>query len=119
MGENQARALVQHVLLEKFSEPTGVEPVAAGLPSSFALHQNYPNPFNPSTRIAFDLPVNTRVSLKVFDLLGRAVATLLDEQMQAGRHIVSWNAEGMPSGVYFTRLDAGRFSGTRKLLLMK
>jgi len=119
MGEAQATALVRHVLLDRFSEPTEVEPIAAGLPSSYMLHQNYPNPFNPSTRIAFDLPDNSRVSLKIFDVLGREVATLLDEQMEAGRHLVSWNADGMPSGVYFVRLDAGPFSGTRKLLLMK
>jgi hypothetical protein len=119
MGEAQARTLVRHVLLERFSEPTTVETVSEGVPSKYVLHQNYPNPFNPSTRIAFDLPEDSRVSLKIYDVLGRQVATLLDEQMQAGRHIVSWNAEGMPSGVYFTRLDAGRFSGTRKLILMK
>jgi hypothetical protein len=119
MEEAQARALVQHVLLTKFSEPTAVEPVPGAMPSRYVLHQNYPNPFNPSTQIAFDLPENSRVSLKIYDVLGRKVATLLDEQREAGRHTVSWNAEGMPSGVYFTRLDAGRFSGTMKLLLMK
>ena len=85
----------------------------------FGLEQNYPNPFNPATTISFVLPSTLVVSLKVFDALGREVSVLLSERMPAGKYSQQWNAEGLPSGVYFYRLQVGSFSETKKLTLMK
>ncbi len=88
-------------------------------PESFSLRQNYPNPFNPSTTINYDLSANTFVSLKVFDVLGRQVRTLIDERQNAGNHSVSFDASDLPSGVYFYRLEVGTYHDTKKLLFLK
>jgi hypothetical protein len=85
----------------------------------FLLEQNYPNPFNPDTKIGFRLSEKGFTSLKLYDVLGREVATLVSEIMTAGHHEVSWNARGLPSGVYFARLFSDEYSGTRKLVLLK
>jgi L-ascorbate metabolism protein UlaG (beta-lactamase superfamily) len=88
-------------------------------PTTFSLEQNYPNPFNPSTVIKYQLPVSGEVTLAVYDLLGRRVAVLVSEKLAAGRYSREWNAAEIPSGVYFCRLNAGSFSQTRKIILMK
>jgi hypothetical protein len=88
-------------------------------PLHFALEQNYPNPFNPSTTISFSLPSISFVSLKIFDLLGREVATVVSEEMSAGKYTKQWNANGMPSGIYYFRLQAGSFSESKKLVLLR
>jgi hypothetical protein len=89
--------------------------------ASFALRQNYPNPFNPATTISFDIPANThgRVTLKIFDLLGRDVATLVDENKAAGSYKVVWNAGGLASGIYLYKLQTENYSSVRKLTLLK
>jgi hypothetical protein len=87
--------------------------------TEYKLYPNYPNPFNPTTVIQFDLPKTGNVSLKVFDILGREIATLINEQKQAGLHKVNFNASGLSSGVYFYRIAAGSFSQTRKMVIMK
>ncbi|MCX6150282.1 MAG: YCF48-related protein [Ignavibacteriales bacterium] len=89
------------------------------IPRSFLLSQNYPNPFNPSTIISFSLPTQSFTSLKVFDLLGREVTTIVSEEMAAGSYMRTWNAEGLPSGIYFYRLQADNFSETKKLMVIK
>lgn len=89
------------------------------IPEEFRLDQNYPNPFNPSTTIQFGLPVNSRVSLTLYDILGRKVTTLIDEELQAGNHDVILNASGLPSGLYFYRLRTNSFVKTKKLTLLK
>ncbi|MDP2886152.1 MAG: FG-GAP-like repeat-containing protein [Ignavibacteria bacterium] len=89
------------------------------VPAEFSLEQNYPNPFNPSTKISFSLPSTSYVSLRVFDVMGREVATLVSEELSAGNHTRQWNATGMPSGVYLYRLQAGSYVQTRKLILLK
>ncbi|MBN1398734.1 MAG: CotH kinase family protein [Bacteroidetes bacterium] len=89
------------------------------VPDKFMLSQNYPNPFNPSTTIIYDIPASGHVTLKVFDLLGREVAVLVNENKSAGSYHATWNASGMTSGIYFYRLTAGKFSETKKLVLMK
>ncbi len=86
---------------------------------SYALWQNYPNPFNPTTSIRFSLPRHERVILKVFDLLGRELNTLVDEAMTAGEHTVIFNAQHLPTGVYCYRIQAGSFVQTKKLILLK
>ena len=85
----------------------------------FALRQNYPNPFNPSTKFSFSLPSKSFTTLKVFDLIGREVATIVNEEMQAGNYSKQWVAQGLSSGVYFYRLQAGKYIETRKLILLK
>jgi hypothetical protein len=89
------------------------------VPRDFRLFQNYPNPFNPSTQISYSLPITHHASLKVFDLLGREVAVLVDEESSPGAHTATWDASGFPSGVYFYRLHAGDFVETKKLILTR
>ncbi len=89
------------------------------MPSKFTLEQNYPNPFNPSTVINYQLPANCFVTLKVYDVIGRNVATLISERQNAGEHSAIFNGVGLPSGVYLYRLTAGNLSQTRKLMLIK
>jgi hypothetical protein len=94
------------------------------LPKEFILYQNYPNPFNPITVIKYEIPGQARndnalVTLKVYDLLGREVATLINEEKPAGRYEVIFDASSLASGVYFYRLEAGSFSSAKKMLLIK
>lgn len=90
-----------------------------GGPVEYYLYQNYPNPFNPVTRIEYQLPTTCHVSLKIFDLLGREVATLVNQSQQPGKHQLSWDANNNPSGVYLYRLSAGSYMTTRKMLLVR
>jgi hypothetical protein len=85
----------------------------------FHLEQNYPNPFNPSTTIQFRVPNSSFVNLKVYDILGREVATLVNEEKPAGNYEVEFNANDLSSGIYFYTLKAGKYLQTRKLILMK
>ena len=89
------------------------------IPDHFALEQNYPDPFNPSTEIRYDLPEDAHVLLKIYDLLGREVATLVDGPETSGYRTVRFDASTLPSGVYFYRLQAGVFVDVKKMLLMK
>ena len=90
------------------------------LPSAFVLHQNYPNPFNPSTQIAFALPSAQRVTLKVFDLTGKEVATLLhNEPKPAGVHAMTFDAQNLPSGMYLYKVQAGGFVETKRMVLIR
>lgn len=90
-----------------------------GIPTEFELSQNYPNPFNPSTVISYQLPVSSRVELKVFDMLGREVAFLVNERRPAGEHRVSFNAQGLASGIYIYQLQAGSKTFTKRLTMIK
>ena len=89
------------------------------LPVSFELKQNYPNPFNPETAIQFALPEASKVSLKIFNITGQTVETLAEGYLDAGYHSVVWNAESLPSGVYFYSLETGGFSAVKKCVLVK
>ncbi len=90
-----------------------------GVPAGFKLGQNYPNPFNPATKMKYTVPERAHVSLKVYNLLGQVVSTLVDQQQSAGNYIATFEANNLPTGVYFYRLEAGRFTETRKMLLLK
>lgn len=98
---------------------TGVHRDAPAIPGTFSLSQNFPNPFNPSTTISYRLPVNGLVTLKIYDILGRVVRTLVDRRETAGSYSVNFNAAGLPSGVYFYRLEAGSYHDAKKLVLLK
>ncbi len=99
--------------------PVSSEPEPTDLPNQVVLHQNYPNPFNPSTVIRYQLPVSSVVSLKLFDILGREVAVLVDGKVNAGSHQVTFNAYGLSSGVYFYRLETTGFVDTKQFTLIK
>ncbi len=96
-----------------------VEEIDEGDPESFFLSQNYPNPFNPSTTISYSIPTEGYVTLKVYDVLGHEVASLVDEQKQIGTFDVHFDANALSSGVYYYQLKAGEFTTTKKLVLMK
>jgi Secretion system C-terminal sorting domain len=99
---------------------TGVSDGAVNqTPLKCSLSQNYPNPFNPSTVISYQVASFSKISLKVFDLMGREVATLVNEVKSAGSYTATFNAANMPSGVYFYRLQAGSFTETKRLVLLK
>lgn len=101
------------------SEYSEVVEVVFDVPAAYTLMQNYPNPFNPSTTISFTLPSSSNVTLKIFDVLGNEIATLVDEVKNAGSHQVQFDAAGLPSGMYLYRLQTGDFNETRKMLLTK
>jgi hypothetical protein len=87
--------------------------------TSWNLEQNFPNPFNPTTTIRFTLPASQFVTLRVFDIVGNEVATLVDGRKSSGSHVVEFDGAGLASGIYFCRLEAGQFVETKKLVLMK
>jgi len=89
------------------------------LPGEFSLSQNYPNPFNPTTMIRYDLPRQSYVRIIIYDILGREVATLVNELQDAGYKSKQWSAEGVPSGVYFYSLQIANFSRMKKMILLK
>ena len=104
--------------IKPLSTITGVDNVTE-LPRDFSLTQNYPNPFNPSTVISYQIPVNSYVSLKVFDLVGNEVAVLVNEMQNSGTYSVTFDAGKLSSGVYFYELRAGSYRAVKKLLLTK
>jgi hypothetical protein len=89
------------------------------IPTVYALEQNYPNPFNPTTTINYQLPEKGHANLRVYDILGNLVTTLLDEELNPGYYSVTWDASGLASGIYFYRLNSGSFVSTKKLILLK
>ena len=89
------------------------------IPNTFSLEQNYPNPFNPSTVISYQVPVSGNVILKVYDVLGNEITTLVDEYIPAGRYEVEFNASTLPSGVYFYQLEAVDYVNTKKMILLQ
>jgi len=98
---------------------TSVERIASNSPMHFTLEQNYPNPFNPTTTIGFRIQVPSLATLKVFDILGHKVATLVNEMLDSGSYSVIWDATDFAGGVYFFQLQAGTFVETKKLVLVK
>jgi flagellar hook assembly protein FlgD len=99
--------------------PTGVEEEIIGPPRIFSLSQNYPNPFNTSTTIEYSLPEEAVVTIEIYDILGCKIETLVSGRQAAGSHAVVWEAEDVPSGVYFYRIEAGEYSQTQKCVLLK
>ena len=105
-------------------DPTAINNNNSGIPKKFALYQNYPNPFNASSNIKFDIPSNVKrqmsnVKIIIYDILGRRVETLVNEELKPGTYEISWDANNYPSGVYIYMLSAGDFSDTKKMILLK
>ena len=98
---------------------TGVDNEDFDIPQTFSLLQNYPNPFNPSTNISYNIPNGSLVTLKVYDILGKEIVTLVNESKQAGSYNVQFDANNLSSGVYFYSIQAGDFFESRKMILMK
>ena len=98
---------------------TGYNTISTEIPSSFSLMQNYPNPFNPNTVISFRLSVAGQVTLKIYDVLGKEVETLVSEKLEAGTYSVNWDASKYSSGVYFYRIQAGDFVDTKRMTFIK
>jgi len=105
-----------------YVDPTDIEKTEELLPTEFIVEQNYPNPFNPSTKIKYSIPVgqsNYHVVIKVYDVLGRLVEELMNTNQQPGNYEVEFNANGLTSGIYFYTVTAGKFSLTKKMVLMR
>jgi hypothetical protein len=135
LGQREHVAYFWHVLAHSLYPPVTIRsieqfqfvldttqniwPWESTLPREFSLNAISPNPFNATTTIAFDLPRLSDVSLRIFEINGRVAATLIDAELGPGSHRVQFDGELLASGVYFVRLQAGEFTATRKLLLLK
>lgn len=110
-----------NLLAAETGAPVSIEGVgeSGDLPSHFALHDSYPNPFNPTATISFDVKEPARVRLVVHDVLGRRVATLVDEERAPGRYRATFDARGLASGLYLYRIDMGAFRDVKTMLLVK
>jgi hypothetical protein len=93
--------------------------ITAEFPKEYKLHVNYPNPFNPKTSIRYDIPYSCKVTIKIFDVMGREVSALVNEQLEPGFYEVEWNASGYSSGIYFYNITTDTFTETKKMILIK
>lgn len=108
----------KRLYFDRFGAVTSVNN-ETGIPSQYSLSQNYPNPFNPTTKIDFSIPKNSLVTLKVYDILGKQVGVLVNKEFTAGSYTVDFNASSLAAGVYFYTINAGDFTETKKLVLVK
>jgi len=118
-GPSLAQQMFTRIIISRDSLITGSKNISGEIPVNYNLYQNYPNPFNPITNIRFDIRNSSLVKLIIYNILGKEVATLVNEKLSAGSYEVSWNASGYPSGVYFYRIQAGDFVDVKKILLVK
>ena len=117
--KNNAYAGTDKGVFVSYISSTGLHNYAQTYPSMFSFSQNYPNPFNPTTMIEYSLPKASHVKIVVFDMLAREVRTITNQQKSAGRYKVEFNANNLPSGVYFYQLQTNEFTETKKLLLIR
>ena len=101
------------------NEQTNVAMQHAEPPASFRLFQNHPNPFNSKTKISFEIKNRTKIHLKIYNIAGHCIQTLVNQHTPAGKYTVTWDASGLPSGIYFCRLETEDFILNRKMILMK
>jgi hypothetical protein len=104
--------------------PIGINQISSAVPKEFILYQNYPNPFNPETKIQFEIPFfgeadEWSVTLSIYDILGKEVTKLVNEELQPGKYEVTWNASIYPSGIYYCVLSSGNYSSAKKLVLVR
>ena len=124
-ASSQAMKNMIHAVAIIEGTPTSInDPHKGPIPTAFELHQNYPNPFNPLTNIRFQLAADVEVTLKVFDLLGREIKTLVNAKLSKGIHNVTWDGDAedgttLSSGVYFVLMNTENYTATRKLILLK
>jgi len=104
---------------QKYNNITSVKTFSNEFPSNYSIAQNYPNPFNPETKISFNLPKAGFVTLKVYNVLGEEVSTLVNEEKTAGKYVVDFNSHGLTSGIYFYTIQSGSFHATKKMTLIK
>jgi len=116
---NLKGAKINGVVYGDTNMPVKIININNKVPSSYSLSQNYPNPFNPTTNIKYQIKENAIVTLKIYDILGKEIETLVNEKQSPGTYEVNWNANAFPSGVFFYRLEAGDYSETRKMILIK
>ncbi len=120
-GEDEGDMDLDVLLVKINPDPTGIQTKSPLMPNKFHLSQNYPNPFNPSTSINFNIPKGSQVKLKIFDILGREAATLINKKMPAGKHTIYFNANeyGLASGILFYKLETNSHQEIKKMLLIK
>jgi hypothetical protein len=104
--------------------PIGITQISENIPGKYILYQNYPNPFNPVTKIKFSIPASVKsersnVKLIIYDILGREISSLVNDNLKPGEYEASWNAAGFSSGIYFYKLYAGNYSETKRMILLK
>ena len=119
VGNSTVAMKLDNIVMHEHDFGTPVVRKSEVLPSRYSLLQNYPNPFNPTTTISFALPKKSIVSLKIYDVIGKEVATVVNTQLESGYYSYVWNATSIPSGMYFYRLQAGSFTETKKLVLLR
>ena len=98
---------------------TGIKQISSEIPTEYKLYNAYPNPFNPKTKIKLDLPQNGFIKLVVYDVMGREIETLVNQQMNAGTYIIDFNASNLASGIYYYRIVASDFVAVKKMVLLK
>jgi hypothetical protein len=103
----------------RYSKVSGIDPISGNIPSAYELKQNYPNPFNPATTIRFDVPKSSFIRVSVYDVLGREIENLVNEQLKAGEYMVKWDASRFASGIYFYSIAADGYQVTKKMILTK
>jgi hypothetical protein len=116
--------VINGIVIGDTSVPLGLIPISINVPESFSLYQNYPNPFNPSTKIKFDVTADGKgqkadVKLVVYDILGKEIASLVNQQLNPGTYEAEWEGSNYPSGVYFYKLTASNFTETKRMVMMK
>ncbi|HEY5534279.1 MAG TPA: T9SS type A sorting domain-containing protein [Ignavibacteria bacterium] len=119
ISSNNLWAIRNNGGISKYTSSVGITPISTEIPAKYSLSQNYPNPFNPTTTMKFDIPKSGYVKLNIYDINGRILECLVNEEMNPGIYEVNWNATHYPSGVYFYRLTTDFYSETKKMILMK
>jgi len=118
-ASNQRYNIVLRDFVFRMGNPVGIQNIGVNIPDNFTVYQNYPNPFNPTTKIKFALPTSSFAKLVVYDMLGREMETLVNEQLNAGTYEADWSADKFSSGVYYYKLITGEYTETKKMILIK
>lgn len=107
------------IVLASTEQTTPIEDEISEMPDRYYISQNYPNPFNAATTIKYGIPERSHVTIEIYDILGRQVETLVDEERPAGQHQIVWHADNQPSGIYFYHIKAGEYKSSDKMVLLK
>jgi len=107
------------LMLKTINGGIGIINISSEIPSSYSLQQNYPNPFNPTTKIRFDIPKSENVTIKVFDMLGKEISTMVSQQLQPGTYEAEWDASAYSSGIYYYKITSGSFTQTKKMVVVR